>query len=139
MAELLSQAWLDEVRRLASDGPHPDISGRVRWIVRGGPGVPPARGRGARGGPETRFYMILDHGRPVEMMVGDVDDADVTLSIPYDDAAAVVRGELVLSVAFMQGRLKVEGDMGVVLALLPASETAEGAALLERIAAATTW
>lgn len=140
MAELLSQAWLDEVRRLASGGPRPDVSARVRWVVRGGPGEAPSRGRGARAaGAETRFYMILDHGRPVEMMLGDIDDADVTFTIPYDDAVAVVRGELDLSVAFMQGRMKVEGDMGVLLTLLPAAETAEGSALLARIAGATTW
>ncbi|GEM_PF-66743 len=140
MAELFSQAWLDEVRRLAAGGPRPDVSARVRWVVRGGPGEAPSRGRGAgAGGAETRFYMILDHGRPVEMMLGDLDDADVTFTVPYDDAAAVVRGELDLSVAFMQGRMKVEGDMGVLLTLLPAAETAEGSALLERIAAATTW
>lgn len=139
MAELLSQAWLDEVRRLASGGPRPDVSARVRWVVRGGPGEGP-RGRGAgAAGAETRFYMILDHGRPVEMMLGDIDDADVTFTVSYDDAVAVVRGELDLSVAFMQGRMKVEGDMGVLLTLLPAAETAEGSALLARIAGATTW
>lgn len=141
MAAFLSQAWLDEVRRLASDGPRPDVSSRVQWVVKGGPGAPgaPTGGRRSAGGPETRFYLILDHGRPVEAMVGSVDDADITLSIGYDDAAAVVRGELDLSVAFMQGRLKADGDMGALLGVLPSAESAAGAGLLGRIAAATDW
>jgi len=155
VAEFLSPAWLDEVRRAATDsGPGPDVSGRIQWVVTGVPA--PAQpdggagggrsegGREGRGGrasnaAETRFYMVLDHGRPVEVMVGVVDDADITLTVGYDDAVAVVRGELEPSVAFMQGRLKASGDMGLLLGLLPSAEAPEGLDLRRRIAAATTW
>ena len=52
----------------------------------------------------------------------DVDEtpASVTLTLTPDDAAAVKRGELDLSVAFMRGTMKMAGDSGVLFHVLPA-------------------
>ena len=47
------------------------------------------------------------------------DAADVTFTNTYADAQALARGELDPRVLFMQGRTKMAGDMGKVLALMP--------------------
>ena len=47
----------------------------------------------------------------------------MTLTMAWDDAVAMQRGGLDPSVAFMQGRMKVAGSMGVMLALLPVTAT----------------
>jgi putative sterol carrier protein len=47
-----------------------------------------------------------------------VAEADVTVSLAWADAVAVEQGGLDPTVAFMQGRLKVGGSMGVMLQLL---------------------
>jgi putative sterol carrier protein len=51
----------------------------------------------------------------------DVDDtpAAVVLTLTPGDAAAVERGDLDLSVAFMRGTMKMAGDSGVLLHVLP--------------------
>ena len=64
---------------------------------------------------------------------------DVTLTFSWDDARSVLTGELDPNVAFMQGRMKVAGSMGVMMALLPATNTDEYGDLRRRIAAVTEF
>ncbi len=45
------------------------------------------------------------------------DDADCTLKISKDDFIAMTQGELDGTTAFMMGKLKIEGDMGVAMNL----------------------
>jgi SCP-2 sterol transfer family. len=51
----------------------------------------------------------------------DVDDtpAVVVLTLTQADADAIERGDLDLSVAFMRGTMKMAGDSGVLLHVLP--------------------
>ncbi len=57
----------------------------------------------------------------------------------WDDAVAMQRGDLDPNVAFMQGRMKVAGSMGVMMALLPKVNTPEFQDLRRRIASATSF
>lgn len=43
--------------------------------------------------------------------------ADCTITLAIDDLEALIAGELNPTMAFMQGKLKVEGDMSVAMAL----------------------
>ena len=43
--------------------------------------------------------------------------ADCTISLSLDDLDAMIAGDLSPTTAFMTGRLKVEGDMSVAMAL----------------------
>lgn len=45
------------------------------------------------------------------------NDADVTLILSMDDFEALVDGSLNPQMAFMMGKLKIEGDMGLALKL----------------------
>jgi putative sterol carrier protein len=49
------------------------------------------------------------------------------------------QGDLDPNVAFMQGRMKVAGSMGVMMALLPATRTPEYRDLRRRIAEITEF
>ncbi|MCO5070559.1 MAG: SCP2 sterol-binding domain-containing protein [Rhizobiaceae bacterium] len=43
--------------------------------------------------------------------------ADCTISLSLEDLEALLAGELSPTAAFMQGKLKVEGDMSIAMAL----------------------
>jgi putative sterol carrier protein len=64
---------------------------------------------------------------------GVLADAPLTITVTPADADALLARELDPSVAFMQGRLKTEGDTGVLLALLPVTRTARYDDWLEKL------
>lgn len=126
MPKYLSQEWLDLQRELAQDLPErPGANGRVQYVVTGAPGG------------DVRYATVVADGRLAEATLGVDPDAQVTLTATYADAVQILRGELDASTAFMQGRMKVTGDMGVLLSLMPLSQSPEHAAVQERLAGRT--
>lgn len=67
------------------------------------------------GGPEgtTTHQLLFDQGR-VSMRVG-ADDVSLTLTLDWDLAVAINRGEVSAQGAFLDGRIQVAGDPGVLL------------------------
>ena len=82
-----------------------------------------------------------------DAVTGGLDDATVMLSdfridelaTVWQDAVDMERGELDPNVAFMQGRMKVAGSMGVMIELLVATRTPEYQDLRRRVAAVTQF
>src|SRR5919201_5256062 len=108
MPKYLSQEWLDEGRKLADSQPErPGASARMQYVVTGGPEG------------DVHYYWLLENGKLKESKVGDLPDAEVTLTQTYDDAMKIQKGELDANAAFMQGRVKGTGHIAKLMSLLP--------------------
>jgi predicted lipid carrier protein YhbT len=128
MAKWLTQPWFDETRALVADQPlAPGLTAVLQFEVTGGPDG------------EVTYHWDFEDGRLASGAEGAADAPYVTLTMVWDDATAIQRGDLDPNVAFMQGRLKVAGSMAVMLALLPTLNTPEHQELRRRIAAATAF
>jgi predicted lipid carrier protein YhbT len=124
----LTDEWFDQTRALAVDQPErPGLSARMQFVVTGGTDG------------DVRYYWVLEDGHLIQSGLGDVKDADVTLSTARSDAVAMAKGDLDPNVAFMQGRMKVAGSMGIMMRLLPVTNTPEYQNLRRQIAAITEF
>ena len=59
---------------------------------------------------ESRYYFKLQDGQ-VDVGLGDIDDAEATLTADYETSAALSRAELNATAAYMSGKLKIQGDL----------------------------
>lgn len=64
------------------------------------------------GAPDGKVTLgvAVEAGRVVSMTPGKSADPDVVISLTYDDAVAILSGEMTTDVAYMNAALKVEGD-----------------------------
>ncbi len=114
MPKWLTQEWMDAQTELAKDQPErPGASARMQYVLTGGPEG------------DVKFYWVLEDGRILENRLGTLDDAELTLTQSYEDAKKVQQGDLDAQAAFMQGRVKVEGNMAKLMALLPITSSPE--------------
>ena len=122
MSKYLTQEWLDETRGMAESQPErPGATARMQYIVTGVPGG------------DVHYYWVLENGKLLESQLGDLADADFSMSMTYDDALKIQRQELDPNAAFMQGRIKVAGNMGKLMSLLPITNSPEYKALMVEI------
>ena len=61
-------------------------------------------------GGEQKYFFQLDSGK-VQVGLGELADAEATLTQSYDVAVAITKQELNAQNAFMQGKLKIAGNM----------------------------
>jgi putative sterol carrier protein len=128
MSKWLSQEWLDETREMAEGQPErPGASASMQYVVTGGPDG------------DVRYYWILENGKLKESQLGDLEGAEVTLTQSYEDAMKIQKGELDANAAFMQGRVKVTGNMAKLMALLPITNSPEYKQLQTEIKAVTEF
>lgn len=107
MARFLSDPWLDELnaaarRREPRQGETAEASLVLQQVVTGGPDG------------ERRYWVHLERGR-VAFGSGEADAPDATFTQDYETAAALNRGELSAEDAFLAGRVRVSGDLAVLL------------------------
>ena len=128
MPKWLSQEWLDESKKLAEGQPErPGASARMQYVVTGGPDG------------DIKYYWVLENGKLQESQLGEMSDPEVTLTQSYDDAKKIQQGELDANAAFMQGRVKVTGNMAKLMALLPLTNAPEYKELQEQIGGITEY
>lgn len=65
---------------------------------------------------ETKYYFTLEEGA-AEVGIGELADADATVTQDYATASAISRGEIGPQQAFMEGQLKITGNMMKLLQL----------------------
>ena len=124
----LTQEWLDEARALAADQPPRDgASATIQYVISGGPDG------------DVKYSWVVEDGRLLESHLGMIAEPDVTITAPYDEWLRIAQGELDASAAFMQGIMKVSGDMGKFLQLLPITQSREYLDLQARIRAVTEY
>jgi putative sterol carrier protein len=124
----LTQEWLDESTKLAQSQPErPGATARLQYVITDAPDG------------DVKYYWIVDNGKLLENQLGDLEDAEVTLTETYDDAMRIQKGELDANAAFMQGKIKVDGDVGKLMALLPITMSPEFAAFQKDVLAMTEF
>ena len=107
MAKFLSEEWSNQAIAAlnASDdvkSATKDVDLAIQQVV-----------TGANGG-EAKYWVKISDGN-AEGGLGDAPSADVTIMQDYETAVAITKGELNAQAAFMQGKLKVTGNMGKLL------------------------
>jgi putative sterol carrier protein len=128
MPKYLSQEWLDETRVLAAGQPErPGASAQLQYVVTGGPDG------------DVKYYWILQDGKLIESALGNAPEADFTLTRTYEDSVKVQNGELDSNAAFMQGRMKVAGNMTKFMALLPLTSSPEYQKLQTKVREVTQY
>ena len=103
MARFLSPEWVADLGA-AAEGVQvaADEDVTVQQVVEGDDGEP------------VRWALQVGEGR-VAVAAGAVADPDVTLTTDRSTAAAVARGHLAVTDAFMAGRLRIAGDLRALL------------------------
>ncbi len=128
MSKWLSQEWLDETKKMADSQPErPGASARMQYVVTGG----------ADG--DIKYYWVLVNGKLEESKLGELADAEVTMTQSYEDAKKIQTGELDANAGFMQGRVKVTGNMAKLMSLLPLTNAPEYKELQKQIQEVTEY
>jgi putative sterol carrier protein len=128
MAKYLTQEWLDLQRELAQEFPErPGATARMQYVVTGAPEG------------DVKYFTVIDNGKIVENTLGSDDQAEFTLTTTYDDSVKILKGELDANAAFMQGRMKVTGNMGKLMSLMPLTQSPEYKDIQSKVADQTEY
>lgn len=126
MVAFLSQAWLDRQRELSQALPaRPGANAHIQYEI------------AVAAKATTAFHTVVEDGRITANQLGPTDDAEFTMQIPVAEFDRWLAGDNDLQVAFMQGRIKVVGNIGRMLSVLPMTTSAEWHAATAMLAAET--
>ena len=128
MAKYLTQEWLDTGRELAQEFPErPGATARMQYVTTGAPDG------------DVSYFQVLENGKILESTLGEDPSADFTITSTYEDSVKIQKGELDANAAFMQGRMKVTGNMGKLMSLMPRTQSPEYKAIQAKIAEQTDF
>lgn len=128
MPKFLSQEWLDVQRELAQEFPErASATARMQYHLTGGPDG------------DVDYYWVIDKGKLLESKLGTDVDTEFTLTLSYDDAIKIQKGELDANAAFMQGRIKIDRNMGKLMSLLPLTQSPEYKAINAKLREVTEY
>ena len=102
--KFLSQEWADEMTKglNSSEDFQKAASGqsaKLQQVVTDTPD-----------GGEVKYYFTLEGGK-AEVALGELQDAEATVTQNYETAVGVTKQEINAQNAFMQGKLKISGNM----------------------------
>ena len=101
--KFLSQEWADEMTKglNSSDDFQKAASGQSAKLQQVVTDTPDG---------EVKYYFTLDGGN-AEVDLGELQDAEATVTQNYETAVGVTKQEINAQNAFMQGKLKISGNM----------------------------
>jgi putative sterol carrier protein len=105
----LSAEWAEELEtRLNANATFTQAIGsqsvKIQQVITGGADGP------------MQYWLRLENGR-VELGVGELEGPDAIITQDYDSAVALARSELNPVTAFMTGRIKIAGNMMILMGL----------------------
>lgn len=123
----LSDPWFEEVRKLRDAADLPEPTGPAADIV---------LNIVVTGGPDGDKEI---HSKGGDFEQGLLDDAPTKMTVPYEIAKKVFieQDQQAGMQAFMQGQVKVEGDMSKLMAMQTQTPVPEQQALMKQIAEIT--
>jgi putative sterol carrier protein len=100
--KFLSEEWAQEVKgALQSNEQIKSAAGsmtaKIQQVITSGDG-------------ETRYWFKMEGGL-IDLGMGDIETPDATITQDYETAAALSKGELTGTAAYMSGKLRVSGDL----------------------------
>jgi putative sterol carrier protein len=106
--KFLSQEWADAVKTAlnADDAFRQAAAGKkaaVQQVITTGDG-------------STHYWIRIEDGT-IDMGLGDTETPDSTITESYETAVALARDQLSPVTAFMTGKVKIGGNMGLLLGL----------------------
>jgi putative sterol carrier protein len=106
--QFLSEEWASELRRRLNDSDAfrkglGGTSARIQQVI-------------ATPDGERRYWMRTDDGR-IDMGPGDIENPDATISQDYDTAVGLARGEVNAVSAYMTGKIKISGNLMMLMGL----------------------
>ncbi len=129
MSKWLTQEWMDETREMAASQPErPGATAKMQYVITNTPD-----------GNDIHYYWVLENGKLLDAKLGDLPDAEVTMTMTMDDHKSVQKGDLDANTAFMQGRIKVTGNMAKLMGLLPITNSPDYKQLQADITAITEF
>lgn len=128
MPKYLTQEWLDQAKDLSQEFPEkPGATARMQYIVSGAPEG------------DVKYYQVIENGKMLDSQVGEDANADFSITVSYEDAVRMQKGELDANAAFMQGRIKVGGNMGKLMALMPLTQSPEYKSIQSKVNEVTEY
>jgi alkyl sulfatase BDS1-like metallo-beta-lactamase superfamily hydrolase len=128
VAHYLSAEWHQLVLDHAVSLPaRPGVSAVVACVVSGSPTG------------DVRYFQDVEDGRIVAQGLGERPGADFTVTSTWADAVQILSGEVDPNVAFMQGRMKVAGNMAKLMVLLPLTVSDDYRAMQAKLRALTEF
>ena len=114
MAKYLSQAWHERAKELAQTFPErAGATARMVYVVSGGPDG------------DITYHQVIVNGKVLQQGLGACENAEITMTVSWDDSVKIQTGELDANAAFMQGRMKVGGNMAKLMSLMPLTMSPE--------------
>lgn len=106
MGAWLSSAWVADTKELGAAMPRQEgANGVVQYYV--------------LADVERPYYWVIADGQLADAGLGEHPNPDVSITVDVEIARAMQRGELDPTTAFLEGRLEVEGNLDLLVALLP--------------------
>jgi len=68
------------------------------------------------GSDEAHYWITFSDGA-IDMGVGDIEEPDATITQSYETAVKLAKSELSAVTAYMTGKIKIGGSMGLLLGL----------------------